>query len=288
MNIPSAIDTNNYKSLVMAEFQSLLVDKADDETAFQKFFEQNPCMLPGSRSEFDFGPSGHGPEHQALITQPKIRGIIKRQPDFMWLSYDSMTFCPVLIEIEAPAKRYYNRDGTVTKEFSKAKNQLDEWATVFHQPDYISAFYSDFDISKDLRKSVFKPYYILIYGRRSEYMHDQTLKNKRFTLVDKSSGQYLMSYDRIEPIFLNNSYVTCTVKDGKFLAKNISPTMTLGPMESQLLEINKLVEAVDNMVYTTDERKTFFKKRIPYWIEKIKEQKKRSTSFSSSDIMKSE
>jgi hypothetical protein len=285
---PPVIEPERYKFLVMEEFQRLLSDNASDEKAFQNFFEQNPCMLPGSRSEFDFGPSGHGPEHQALITQPKIRGIIKRQPDFMWLSYDSMTFCPVLIEIEAPAKKYYNRDGTVTKEFSKAKNQLDEWATVFHQTDYVSAFYSDFDICKDLRKSVFKPCYVLIYGRRSEYIHDQTLKNKRFTLVDKSSRQYLMSYDRIEPIFLNNSYVTCTVKDGKFFAKNISPTMTLGPMESQLLEIKKLVEAVDNMVYTTDERKVFLKKRIPYWVDKIKELNRKSAPFSSKDITKSE
>lgn len=288
MKIPPAIEVLKYKSLLMNEFQNLLNEKSDNEAAFQKFFEQNPCMLPGSRSEFDFGPSGHGPEHQALITQPKIRGVIKRQPDFMWLSYDSMTFSPVLIEIEAPSKRYYNRDGTVTKEFTKAKNQLDEWATVFHQPDYISAFYSDFDICMDLRKSVFKPYYILIYGRRSEYVHDQTLKNKRFTLVDKSSGQYLMSYDRIDPIFIDNSYVTCTVRDGKFFAKNISPTMTLGPMESQLLEIKDMIKAVDSMVYTTEERKTFLKKRIPYWVDKIKERDKRSIPFSTKDIMKSE
>jgi hypothetical protein len=111
-NPPGPLDEEDYYNLVSTEFQRLLVDATDDEKQFQTFFERNPCYLPGARGEFDFGPSGHGPHLEALITQPKLDGLVTRNPDFLWFAYDSIVLNPILIEIEAPGKKYFNQDGT--------------------------------------------------------------------------------------------------------------------------------------------------------------------------------
>lgn len=270
---PKPIDTDEYIKRLMIEFQELLKNKSSDEEEFQKFFERNPCMVPGARSEFDFSPSGHPPVRNTLIAQPRIRGIINRQPDFMWLSSDSVVFCPVLIEIEAPIKKYFNQDGSPTAAFTKAKNQLDEWRTILSKPENQLSFYNDFNVPLDLRRNTFDPYYLLIYGRREEYENNQTLKDKRKTLVDKSSNQYLMSFDRLQPLYVDQSCITSNVKDGEYKTKHLSPTFKIGPHKNQLLDFENLIEAVDRMAYTSDERKVFLKQRIPYCLEKIKEEK---------------
>ena len=263
---------------------------ASDEKAIQDFLEKNPCMVPGARGEFDFGPSGHSPCRDTLIAQPRIKGIINRQPDFMWLANDSITFCPALIEIEAPSKKYFNKDGSPTADFTKAKNQLDEWKVILSKPENQLSFYNDFSVPQELRKRNFDPYFVLIYGRRKEYENDQILTDKRLTLVDRRSNQYLMSFDRIQPLYIDRPYVTSIVKNGKYHAKYLTPTFKPGPFEDQLLDFDNLDSAVENMAHTSDERKIFLKQRIPYWLPIIKQVLSNSqtngVTFSMNDLYK--
>ena len=45
----------------------------------------------------------------------------------MWLSWDSEAFIPLLIEIEAPGKRWATKDGRTRAEWGQAHEQLNEW-----------------------------------------------------------------------------------------------------------------------------------------------------------------
>ncbi len=266
---PEAIDIQTYGALLKQDLKYLLDYRAENEAAFRQFMEMNPCLVPGSNAQLDFDPSGSDPQRQALIAQPKLHGVISKQPDFMWLSFDSVSFTPVLVKIEAPSRKYFNPDGTPTVDFTRAKNQLDEWRQVLSRPENILAFYDAFNASASLRKMDFKPIYLLVYGRRSEYDNNPLLKNKRFNLVDKNANQYLMSFDRLGDNVFDGNFITAAVKDGKFSAKYLSPTFKIGPDETHLLEIEGLVEAAGRMGYATDDRKAFLKQRIPFWIDKI-------------------
>ncbi|RZK32999.1 MAG: DUF4263 domain-containing protein, partial [Hymenobacter sp.] len=241
---PARISDREYIKKATADFNNLLLTAADEETKFQKFFERNPGFMPGAYDEFDFlGPSGHGPYLDVLIAQPKISGLINRFPDFMWFASDSVYFTPVIIEIEAPGKNYFNKDGKPSSLFLQARHQLEEWQMILSRPENIIAFYRDFSIPEELRDLSFRPHFVLIYGRREEYKSNKILTQKRAVMANHEHT--IMSYDRIKPQ-AGDDYVCCNVKDGEYNAKYLSPTFSIGPTNSELLKIKNLVNAVDN------------------------------------------
>lgn len=252
----------------MADFEQLLKTDASEETKFQRFFECNPGFMPGARDEFDFlGPSGHSPYLDVLIAQPKISGLISRFPDFMWLASDSVYFTPVIIEIEAPSKKYFNKDGKPSSSFLQARHQLEEWQMILSRPENVMTFYRDFSIPEELRELNFRPHFVLIYGRREEYKSNKLLTQKRAVLIN--SEQTVMSYDRIKPQ-IGDGCVCCNVKDGEYNARALCPTFSIGPMKSELLKVKNLVQAVDNTDYLEEERRIFLKERIPYWLDYLR------------------
>lgn len=271
-NSPIPISEDKYRKQVMIDFHHLLETKGDDEKAVQHFFEQNPCLVPGAKSEFEMYGSGHGPLFESLITQPKVAGLKTRYPDFLWLSYDSAVFSPVFIEIEAPDKKYFNKDETPTRKFIKARDQLIEWQTLLSKPENIQKFIIDFNIPEDIAELHFDPYYVLIYGRRKEFQDKPWLKAKRAHLMGDGRKLVLMSYDRIEPKCVHKNFICCKVKDKQYFAQQLSPTFKIGPDSNELLNIKNVVEAVDKMLYTTSERKQFLKEKLPYCIDFLNKQ----------------
>ena len=270
-NAPKPIEDKKYLNNANKELNFLLTNFPENELKFQNFFELNPSFVPGARDEFSImGQSGHEPHLSCLITQPKISGLINRIPDFMWLANDSVYFSPIIIEIEAPSKKYFRKDGNPTSDFTQARNQLEEWQTILKRPENILSFYRDFSIPQDLIDLTFKPRFVLIYGRREEFENDKLLKQKRGSLFE--NDKILMSYDRIKAKLLDN-YVTCTVKNGKYIAKNLSPTFRIGPYADEMIDLENLINAVDNTSYITDQRKTFLKAKIPYCLEYFKAEK---------------
>lgn len=264
-NSPKSMVYGEYHKKVMEKYEKLLQTKGDQETVFQKFFEKNPTLVPGARSSFFGAASGHPPYMKTLITQPRIRGLEDKIPDFMWLSYDSSVFSPVLIEIEAPNKRLFTQKGTQTAKFTQALDQIKDWKVVLSNPVNVLNFYNDFSIPENLRQLNFEPYYVLIYGRRSEFEDNPLLIRKRSQLT--GSNEVLMSFDRINPSFPDQNHVCSRVKAGIYEACSLDPTLKIGPSTSHLLEFSNIVNAVDNMDndFVTLERRVFLKKRIPYW-----------------------
>jgi Domain of unknown function (DUF4263) len=257
--IDNANSTDAYKKQLFEDFQNLLDNKSNDENSFQDFFEKNPMLVPGGNCVF--GESGHAPYLNALITQPSISGLMNRIPDFIWFAKDSLTFNPVFIEIEAPNKKVFNKNGTITSDFTQARTQLLEWKSILQQPQNIIKFYDEFNLPLDLRKLTFNPSYVLIYGRRNEFENNTVLIHKRSNIMGKE--ELLMSYDRIDVNPKGTNAITATVKNSIYIPKYISPITTVSEAFRELYEAYpNLDKAIDNSMYISLSRKQFIKSKI--------------------------
>ncbi|MBX3255384.1 MAG: DUF4263 domain-containing protein [Chitinophagaceae bacterium] len=256
------LNFKKYSSESLKYYKELLLKNDSDEKAFQHFFERNVSFIPGAHSEFGQARTGHDPIHGCLISQPKIRGLNTRIPDFMWLSYDSIVFSPVLIEIESPSKKLYNKDGSPTSHFVKAKNQLDEWRSHLSKVENQLNFYEDFDIDIETRRLDFEPFYILIYGRRSEYHGDEVLTKKRKTLVDKSSQQRLMSFDRLSPSEAVTELSCCYTKERKLQIISLGQGVALDITCDYLTKCHNVENGIDEMMFVGKRRINYLKKNI--------------------------
>lgn len=108
-NPPAAMSWDDYESLLESEWPALLdSSKNNDEAVFQDYLERHPCLLPEPYSCFRRGH--HRPIFSAVITQPELPGARPLRPDFMWLAVDSGAYTAVLIEIEAPSKRWSKQE----------------------------------------------------------------------------------------------------------------------------------------------------------------------------------
>lgn len=148
MKGPSPIGMDEYVIDKSIEFNKLL-NNSYYEKDFQKFFEQNPSFLPGARTPG--GNSGHYPLHCALITQPELRGLKTKFPDFMWVATHSAGWFPTLIEIERPSKKLFKSDGVPSADFTQAKNQLEQWRSWFNKPSNVLLFMEMYQVPDYMR-----------------------------------------------------------------------------------------------------------------------------------------
>ena len=101
---PEAWTWRDYERHLQATWTRFLNSQApDDETAFQQFFERHPVLLPDCYECFGRGAS---PDRSAYYTQPELPGFRAKRPDFMVVMFDSAAVVVLLIEIEAPGKRW--------------------------------------------------------------------------------------------------------------------------------------------------------------------------------------
>lgn len=248
-----------YIEAAVKDFQDLLANHGREEKLFQDFFEKNPCFVPND-DQYKL-TSGHGPFMWSLITQPNIYGILNRKPDFLWLGKDSMNFSPTFIEIEAPDKKIFNKDYSLTREFTQARQQLADWKTTLNMPVNQMKFFDDFAIPLDMRRLAFKPLYVLVYGRRSEFEGNDFLTQKRSGIM--GADELLMSYDRIQIQKKGLWAFTAEVSGQLYHAKYVSPALPISNVfKYEYKKLHKLESAIDNSVYITKNRKAFMKRRI--------------------------
>lgn len=255
-----------YVLLAQQEYEKLLENHPDDEKVFQQFFERNPSFMPGA---FELGElSGHLPHLQCLISQPEIGATYTRKPDFLWLSQDSLTFAPVFIEIEKPSKKTFTRLRQTSADFTQAMDQILEWKSLLNTPESQIAFMKKYKLPQTLTTKAFKPQFILIYGRRSEYEGDEYLTRKRREL--QREDVIIMSYDRLSPQYDSKNMLCANVSNTSgntvYTIKTIPPTFELDArLASDYKEYTGFIDAIDRMEHTTPERKSFLKERFPYW-----------------------
>jgi|LQYC01.1.fsa_nt_gi hypothetical protein len=172
-----AISWKEYEHLILAEWDDLLgSNPAPTEREMQTFFEKHPSMVPGAFNIVG-NQSGHYPWLCGLISQPPLPSYDRRIPDFMWISLNSGTEEPVLIEIEAPGKRWFTASGKPTAQLTEAMNQIAEWKSWFGIPHNIEAFKAFYGLNREAgSRRRFKPAYLLIYGRESKPPPCQALR----------------------------------------------------------------------------------------------------------------
>jgi hypothetical protein len=267
LDSPEPISWDEYNKMINEKWSALIedVNKSKDEKIFQNFLEENPCMIPGAFGLI--GRSGHYPFPGAVISQPQLQGLFKRVPDFMWIANDSETIYPVLIEIEAPGKRWFLNNGKQSDDFTKAHDQLAEWRQWFSKPSHRELFFEFFQIptSFSLGRTI-RPLFLLVYGRRSEFFQKPQLNEKRRYLARED--EFFMTFDRLSPDYHAKNFLCVKVRNSRFEAVSVPPTFTLGPNSADYHSfICGKEKAVDRNKLISNERKKFLISRIPYWDE---------------------
>jgi hypothetical protein len=255
----------SYARLVEEQRLALLdADPPPTEAQIQAFLEEYPCMIPGA---FGIGAeSGHYPALCGAIRQAPLPSYEKRVPDFLWLSGNSDTDQPVLIEIEAPSKRWFTRGGRPTSALTQALDQLSEWKAWFNVPYHVEAFKAFYGLEEhSWRQRHFEPAYVLIYGRRSEANATPELTRKRANLKPKDVS--IMTFDRLQPN-PKASYLCCLeARSGRrFRVVSVPPTLEWVPgLARERALSGGWDDAIQSNPLISPARKAFLIKRRPYW-----------------------
>lgn len=250
-----------YLKAATARYDEVLAD-AIHEKDMQTVFEEHPSLLPGAFIAL----TGHGAYMKALITQPDLQGIGDRQPDFMWLTRDSGTLSPVLVEIERPGKSWVTggKNPQPTADLTQALNQFRQWREWLDRPANRLVFFEQYGIPQRWRARRFVPFYLLIYGRRSE--DPDEIARVRAEL--KRSDQDLMTYDHIHYDTRQTGYISVR-RDGtgRFLALHMPASAKLDPSDPESWsKVAGRAEMVERNPWISDERKHFLiEDRIPQW-----------------------
>jgi hypothetical protein len=182
-----------------AELSGLIAgDQADQEGVFQDWLERHPAFVPGARGPG--GNSGHTPWPCGLISQPRLEGIVGKQPDFCWIASDSAEVTAMLIEIETPAKRW-QRDGEAVQsaELTEPVEQLNAWRAWFSAPDNQAGFLREYLVPDYMARRHFTQHYLLIHGSRSEFEGNIVREAQRAASI-RGTDYQRMSFDRLPEI----------------------------------------------------------------------------------------
>ncbi len=261
---PPLVDFDGYANRIYKQLHDMLDNAELNECEYQKFFESNPCMLPG----FNKGNPSHGAHYLAVVSQPAIESQVERRPDFMWLLETSLELIPVFIEIEKPSKKMFRASDEVQNSmFTQACEQITEWKALLATSETRGRFYERYGVSERMRELKFSPHYILVYGRRDEFSSEFFLARKR---AEKQSSDFeIMSFDRLSPSKDAMHYGTVKVHpSGIVQAVCIPPTFQLGPsIAEDISNWDRFEDAVDASENVPPERKTFLKERYKYWTD---------------------
>jgi hypothetical protein len=252
-----------YSSRLEKTWASLL-DGQPSEPEVQSFLEQHPALVPGSHQALGRMKTGHGPFPSALITQPTLQGLLRRTPDFLWISTDSLFLNPVFIEIEAPGKRWITKRGQQHHHLTQALDQVDEWDEWFNEPSHRQIFYEAYRIPLGLRRRKWEPIWVLVYGRRQE--NPDGVDRLRARL--QSQTRFVIPYEHLAPDQEASNYLCVRHSAGRYTAVSVPPTVHLGPMHARDWRlVDGKGAAAARGAWTTRARKKFLVERFPYWDE---------------------
>jgi hypothetical protein len=271
-----------YVTRVRVQWSALLA--ADPtEPDVQKFLELHPSMIPGGSG--DVGPGGHhGSDLGVVFSQPRLTGAGRmREPDFMWVTRSTGLITPILVEIERPSKRWFNKDGTPNASFTQAHDQLNEWRAWFAKPGNDAIFRERFMLAGETYDHrPLQPQYVLVYGRQSEFESTDPVHEYPRALLGKRdlqarSGESFMTYDSLTPRYDHSHAVTVKMraKGPKALAfsHDYGTSDRAGAMA---LRVRGLTVALDRSVMMTDARRAYLADRLAHW-QRIEEERRADT-----------
>jgi Shedu protein SduA, C-terminal len=258
---PPPMAWTEYEQIAKAELSEALNSEASEST-MHALFERHPCLVP-ARHGLPI-TAADAPFPAALISKPPLPSFAGPIPDFMWITSDSVTLNPVLIEIEAPTKPWFTKSGQQTAELTQARDQLLQWRIWFQTSHNREAFLDFYRLDGMLRYRSFKPMFLLIYGRRTDSHRTELLAHKRGLMQE--DGTNVVSYDRLIPSQEASEYMCARVNKDGYKSVSLAPTMTLGPLFAvrRSYVSGKEAAALEN-AYLTAQRKEFLSARFAYW-----------------------
>jgi hypothetical protein len=186
----------------------------------------------------------------------------------MWLAVDSGTLHVILIEIESPLKKWFNKEGNPHSDFTQAQTQLVSWRQWFSVNENCALFFKIYKIPRDLQEKAFNLVFILIYGRRQEFESNPILNARRRLLAHPN--EQLMTFDRLSPEQKADTLMCVrlveSVEGPVYEALSVPPTLTLGPdLAGYRSIIRKRDLAINRNPWLSLERKQFLAERFLYW-----------------------
>ena len=253
-----------------AELAQLLSSEAD-EPQLQEWLERHPAWVPevdGGR-----GDAGHhGPVHGAVVSQPPLRGLGTRVPDFLCLTKTSAVITPVLVEIEDPAKQWFTGGGQPTAEFTQAQDQLVEWRSWFNVSGNQQVFLDTYEVPSSWRRSLaFRPLYRLVYGRQAEFDRpgrhaDADRLNRKRAELARPDEEY-RTWDSIaaaRPV--SASVITARVGATGYVALHVPDTIDLrDDLHNTCERVRCLDEAIDANERIPSARREWLKESATWW-----------------------
>lgn len=264
LQVPSepALDWDTYSHAVHEELDRLLISGDCDEKRYQQLLERNPSLLPWAYGTF--GGGHHGLIHGTIISQPRLVGLVGRQPDFMYIARDSASVYAVLVEIESPCKRWFTAKGQPDAKLTQAITQLRQWKWWFQQPGNEAKFLHEYQVPINFQEHRrFEQRYILIYGRRApleasgyaDHRSQHQMNDERF-----------VSYDHLTPAHELRNALTAKVDARGYRAISVPPTIKPGPFTATDHVVVRGKEAASRehpMMHA--QRASFLEGRWSYW-----------------------
>lgn len=266
---PRPLEWQVYVDGVMSEWYRLL-STIPEEAEVQQFLELHPALIPGGSG--DVGPGGHhGSEMGAVFRRPALIGAGSSfEPDFMWVTRSTGLITPILIEIEKPNKRWFQKNGRPTAEFRDAHDQLNDWRAWFSHEQNVSLFRQRYLFFDDFSSRPLEPQFVLIYGRSAEFelggghLNPDGIRRKRDT--QRASGETFMTFDSVRPRYDHGPSVTVTMTAKGPRPFAFSPVYGTSAFSGEdALLLGEISEALGRSVMMTDERKEYIAKRWEYW-----------------------
>jgi len=142
--------------------------------------------------------------------------------DFAFITRNSMALQFTFVEIEAPSKRIFNKNGEFSQEFNHARQQVADWMlwgqrNINTLVDMFASMFETYPVTED--QKVVRSY--LVYGRREEVEVNRQYK-ERWQSVQVSSANRIivMTYDRLNAVRDKNlDLIVCTYENRQFYAK---------------------------------------------------------------------
>ncbi|HEX5115955.1 MAG TPA: Shedu anti-phage system protein SduA domain-containing protein [Pseudonocardiaceae bacterium] len=257
---PGPPSESRYNDLLMDRWRALLdSEESRGEALVHTFLERHPSLLPGPYSVD--GESGHSPFPMAVISKPKLPGLSDREPDFMWIATDSGSVYPILIEIETPHKRwFYGERAEIHSDLTHAQGQLAEWRAWFKRGHNRTAFLDHYEVPTYIANRTLEPRYVLIYGRRNNFLNDRRRQEKRAELA--RADERLMSFDRLAPTKRSSAYSCVRKNQQGYQALAVPPSLTIINDGDDYQHVTGWAEALDNCPDMADGRRDYLKHEL--------------------------
>ena len=96
----------------------------------------------------------------------KLPGLSDRHSDFMWVAAHGTEVFPILIEIEAPHKRWFYGDrAEIHSDLAHAQGQLAEWRAWFDAGYNRDLFIDQYGLRSFIEDRKLSPRFVLIHGQ---------------------------------------------------------------------------------------------------------------------------